>query len=98
IRIDKREDVVVGVNDFVVADESKSVPLLNIDADVERRQVERVRSVRASRNADTHRRAMEGVTAAASSGSNLVPAIVAAVEALATVGEIADAMRAGFGE
>jgi methylmalonyl-CoA mutase N-terminal domain/subunit len=98
IRIDKREDVVVGVNDFVVADESKSVPLLNIDADVERRQVERVRSVRASRNADTHRRAMEGVTAAASSGSNLVPAIVAAVEALATVGEIADAMRAVFGE
>ncbi len=88
----------VGVNDFVAADESKVVPLLNIDADVERRQVERVRRVRASRSADADRRAMEGVTAAASSGSNLVPAIVAAVEAFATVGEIADAMRAVFGE
>jgi methylmalonyl-CoA mutase, N-terminal domain len=98
IRIDKHEDVVVGVNDFVAADESKGVPLLNIDADVERRQVERVRRVRASRSADAHRQAMEGVTAAASSGSNLVPAIVAAVEAFATVGEIADAMRAVFGE
>ena len=98
IRIDKHEDVVVGVNDFVAADESKTVPLLNIDADVERRQVERVRGVRASRSADAHRRAVESVTAAASSGSNLVPAIIAAVEALATVGEIADAMRAVFGE
>ena len=98
IRIDKHEDVVVGVNDFVAADESKAVPLLNIDANVERRQVERVRGVRASRSAAAHRRAVEEVTATASSGSNLVPAIVAAVEAFATVGEIADAMRAVFGE
>ena len=98
IRIDQHEDVVVGVNDFTEAGEARSVPLLNIDADVERRQVERVRAVRASRSAEAHRRAIEGVTAAATNGSNLVPAIIAAVEAHATVGEIADAMRAVFGE
>jgi methylmalonyl-CoA mutase, N-terminal domain len=98
LRIDQREDIVVGVNEYVAAGESRSVPLLKIDADVERRQVERVRSVRASRSGDGHRRAMADVAAAASGGSNLVPAIIGAVEAFATVGEIADALRAVFGE
>jgi methylmalonyl-CoA mutase N-terminal domain/subunit len=54
--------------------------------------------VRASRSADACRRALEAVTDAARNGSNLVPPIVAAVEARATVGEIADAMRTVFGE
>ena len=69
-----------------------------IDPDVERRQIERLRAVRASRSADAWRAALDGVSRAARDGSNLVPPIIAAVEALATVGEISDAMRAVFGE
>jgi methylmalonyl-CoA mutase, N-terminal domain len=98
IAVDKGESIVVGVNEFAAATGSPAVPLLQIDADVERRQIERLRAVRASRSEGAHRTAIEAVTAAAASGSNLVPAIIAAVEARATVGEVADAMRSVFGE
>jgi methylmalonyl-CoA mutase N-terminal domain/subunit len=53
--------------------------------------------VRARRSADQWKAAMQGVADAARGGANLVPTIIAAVEAHATVGEIADAMRAVFG-
>jgi methylmalonyl-CoA mutase N-terminal domain/subunit len=101
VAIDAGRQVVVGVNAFDGQDdngETTTVPLLKIDADVERRQVERLRAVRAGRDADTHRAALQSVTDAATGGANLVPPIVAAVEARATVGEIADALRAVFGE
>jgi len=101
IAIDSGAAIVVGVNRFA-ADGGRSdgaaVPLFAIDPDVERQQVERVRAVRARRDANAARAAMAAVSDAARGGANLVPPIVAAVEAHATVGEIADAMRAVFGE
>jgi methylmalonyl-CoA mutase N-terminal domain/subunit len=69
-----------------------------IDPDAERRQIARVRALRASRSADAWRAAVDGVVLTARDGGNLVPPIVAAVEARATVGEIADALRLVFGE
>jgi methylmalonyl-CoA mutase N-terminal domain/subunit len=57
-----------------------------------------VRAVRAGRGESEWRDALAAVSKAARDGSNLVPAIVTAVEARATVGEIADSMRAVFGE
>jgi methylmalonyl-CoA mutase N-terminal domain/subunit len=90
------------VNTFkVTADEESSAgarPLLTIDPEVEQQQIARLRAVRATRSADTWRAGLDAVTAAARDGVNLVPPIVAAVEARATLGEIADAMRAVFGE
>ena len=76
----------------------RQIELLSIDPEVERRQVERVKTVRASRDASSWRAAMDAVSAAARSADNLVPPIIQAVEARATVGEIADAMRTVFGE
>jgi methylmalonyl-CoA mutase, N-terminal domain len=98
IAVDAAESIVVGVNKF--ADENAAAPIetLRIDPDVERRQIERVRAVRASRGEVAWRRALDGVSEAARLGANLVPPTIAAVEARATVGEIADAMRAVFGE
>jgi methylmalonyl-CoA mutase N-terminal domain/subunit len=98
--IDSRESIVVGVNRFnTIADcGSRIADLLTIDPDVERRQIDRVRALRAGRDAAAQRAAIDAVTRAARDGVNLVPPIVAAVEARATVGEIADAMRAVFGE
>src|SRR5438309_647384 len=87
--------VVVGVNRFADGN-GAAIETLRIDPDVERRQVERVRAVRAGRSADAHRSALAGIVDAARDGSNLVPAIIAAVETRATVGEIADAMRVVF--
>jgi methylmalonyl-CoA mutase N-terminal domain/subunit len=69
-----------------------------IDPDIERRQIERVRAVRAGRSDAAVQSALERVRAAARDGSNVVPPIVAAVEAMATLGDIATAMRDVFGE
>jgi len=72
--------------------------MFSIDPDVERRQVERVLALRAGRDAGTWRRSLDAVSQAARDGRNLVPPIVAAVEARATVGEISDTLREVFGE
>ena len=95
--IDAGRSVVVGVNKF--AERAPGVgALFHVDPEVEARQIARLRAVRASRDADAWREALAAVSRAASDGSNLVPPIVAAVEARATVGEIADTMRTVFGE
>jgi methylmalonyl-CoA mutase N-terminal domain/subunit len=69
-----------------------------LDPEVERRQITRLQELRASRDAGRCRAALDAVSRAAADGSNLVLPIVAAVEAHATVGEVADAMRSVFGE
>jgi methylmalonyl-CoA mutase N-terminal domain/subunit len=96
-RIDSGEDVVVGVNRFAV-DAGIPIDVLAIDPEIERRQIARVRAVRAARDGASCRAAIDEVTAAARGSANLVPPIVRAVEAHATLGEISDAMRAVFGE
>ena len=97
--IDVGEAVVVGVNRFADA-EGAGVggDLFRIDPDVERGQIERVRALRAGRSEQTWRRALGDVDGAARGGANLVPPIIAACEAQATLGEIADALRRVFGE
>jgi len=99
-RVDSGEAVVVGVNRFTETAEGRSgiADLLRIDPAVEARQIDRVRALRAARDAAACTAALDAVGRAARDGSNLVPPIIAAVEARATVGEIADAMRAVFGE
>jgi methylmalonyl-CoA mutase N-terminal domain/subunit len=95
--IDDGTQVVVGVNRF--ADERPpSIDILQIDADVERRQVARLRELRAGRSESEWRTALDRVRLAAGDGGNLVPPILGAVEAKATVGEISDTLRAVYGE
>ncbi|MGE0704823.1 MAG: methylmalonyl-CoA mutase [Vicinamibacterales bacterium] len=96
--IDAGESIVVGVNRFQNDDGRTAPDIFSLDPEVEARQVERVRRLRASRSRDVWQRAVAAVSSAARDGSNLLPPIVAAVEARATVGEIADAMRDVFGE
>ncbi len=98
VAVDDRTAIVVGVNGYADEARRRSPGIFRVDPDVERSQVARVRALRAARDADAWRTALAGVTRAASDGSNLVAPIVAAVEARATVGEVADAMRAVFGE
>jgi methylmalonyl-CoA mutase N-terminal domain/subunit len=73
-------------------------PLFQIDPEIERQQIGRLRELRASRSVTDWHAALERVRETAREGGNLVPPIVVAVEARATIGEIADAMRAIFGE
>jgi methylmalonyl-CoA mutase, N-terminal domain len=95
--VDRQEAVVVGVNRFQVGEE-KAVPLQRIDPDLEAKQVERVRALRAKRDPKTCQAAIKAVEDTARTGENLMPRILAAVEANATVGEISDAMRKVYGE
>jgi len=97
--VDQQDAVVVGVNRFQMqGEDEKAVPIQRIDPALEPKQVERLRSLRAGRNAETWRSAIRAVEDAARSGENLMPRILAAVEANATVGEISDAMRRVYGE
>jgi methylmalonyl-CoA mutase, N-terminal domain len=95
--VDRLEAVVVGVNRFQT-EEEKPIPIQRIDEALERKQVERLRALRARRNQDSWKTAITQVEEAARSGENLMPHIVNAVENFGTVGEISDALRRVFGE
>jgi methylmalonyl-CoA mutase N-terminal domain/subunit len=95
--VEANKRIVVGVNDFVVADE-EPIPVAKIDPALEREQVARVAAVRAKRNAAEHARALQALADAAAGEDNVLPPIIGAVKALATVGEIADVLRTRFGE
>jgi methylmalonyl-CoA mutase N-terminal domain/subunit len=95
--VDRGESVVVGVNRFEVEDE-RPIPIQKIDPTLEPKQIERLRALRARRDPGPWQTALQGVEDAARAGDNVMPKIVAAVEACATVGEISDAMRRVFGE
>jgi len=96
-QVDSQEAIVVGVNRFEV-EEEKPIPIQRIDPSLESKQIERVRALRAKRDARPWKAALAGVEDSARSGENLMPRILAAVEANATVGEISDALRRVFGE
>jgi len=95
--VEAGERVVVGVNRYG-AEGAPSPPLLRIDPEIERAQVERLRKLRARRDGARVGAALKEVEVTARSQRNLMPAILAAVKAYATVGEISDALRNVFGE
>ncbi len=95
--VDRHEAIVVGVNAFEL-DQEKSIPLLHMDESLERKQVERLRAVRAKRDQAKWQAAIKHVEDTARGTGNLMPVIVEAVEANGTVGEISDAMRHVYGE
>jgi len=96
-RVESGEQIVVGMNRFTL-EETTSVPVLRIDPELERQQIERLRLVKSRRDDAAAQQSLEGVERAASTDENLMPHIVRAVEAHATLGEISDRLRAVFGE
>jgi methylmalonyl-CoA mutase N-terminal domain/subunit len=94
--IESGERTVVGVNAFKSQDE-EPIAILKIDESVARAQVERLRSVRSSRAADRVKDTLMVVELAAKEGSNVVPPVIEAVKAYATLGEICDVFRKVFG-
>jgi methylmalonyl-CoA mutase, N-terminal domain len=95
--VDTGEQVVVGVNRFQ-ADEERPIPTMQVDPEIERTQVARLDALRARRDSAKAKAALAEVERRARSTENLMPAILSAVEAYATVGEISDALRRAFGE
>ncbi|MFL5649080.1 MAG: methylmalonyl-CoA mutase [Chloroflexota bacterium] len=95
--IESGDQVVVGVNRFR-DDEVHTPPLQRIDPEGERRQIERVRRVRAERSVEAWEAAMDRLATTAAGDANLMPPILDAVRAHATVGEISDGLRQAWGE
>jgi methylmalonyl-CoA mutase, N-terminal domain len=99
--VEKKEQIVVGVNDFVAPTEengARTIPTLRIDAEIERTQIARLNALRAKRDSALAKSALAELQRRAATNENLLPAILNAVEAYATIGEISDALRRVFGE
>jgi methylmalonyl-CoA mutase N-terminal domain/subunit len=97
-QVEAGERVIVGVNRFQEGQEGPPADILRIDPGLERDQVERVRALRARRGRAEWEAALAAVEETARGGGNLLPALVDAVLAWATVGEIAGRLRRVFGE
>jgi methylmalonyl-CoA mutase N-terminal domain/subunit len=95
--VETKEQVVVGVNDFI-AEEERGIPTLRIDPQIEREQIQRLQALRGKRDSGKAKAGIAELERRAGTNENLLPAILGAVEAYATVGEISDALRRAFGE
>ena len=95
--IESGKRIIVGVNKFRMEEREKT-PVFRIDPALERAQIETLRELKASRDAETLRSRLERLETAARGTENLMPAILDASEAYGTVGEISDTLRRVFGE
>jgi methylmalonyl-CoA mutase N-terminal domain/subunit len=95
--VEKKEAIVVGVNKFQI-DKPNVIPILKVDDRIEREQVERVRAVRAKRDAARADISISSLRDAAAGSENLLPRILDCVESHVTVGEISNTLRAVWGE
>lgn len=93
---DRGERVMIGVNKFVESDYER-IPTLKIDEQVEREHVARVQDMRKRRDAQRHQAALDQLRAAALAGENVMPALIEASEALATVGEMMATLQGVYG-
>jgi methylmalonyl-CoA mutase N-terminal domain/subunit len=96
--IETKERIVVGVNDYVLENEKIDIPVLKIDYESERSQVEFCKKVKAGRDAARVRAGLEKLRAAASGNDNTFPAILECARVYVSVGEMCDVLREVWGE
>lgn len=96
-RIENGEDIVVGVNKFTL-EEPPFEDILKVDDTLRTKQMARLKAVRESRDQQAVQQALDALCTAAQGTDNLMPRIIAAVEAYATIGEISDTLRSVWGE
>ena len=94
--VDRKEEIIVGVNDFVT-EEKRPIELLVIDESVAARQREKLAKLRRERDNAWAKGALEALASAAASDQNLMPVILDCVRAYATLGEMCDVLRRVFG-
>jgi len=95
--VDSGEQVIVGVNKYTTQ-EHHGAELLHVGADLEAKQMERLARLRGERNNQKVAQVLEKVSSVAKSNDNIMPVMIEAAEAYATVGEVSDALRQAFGE
>ena len=97
-KIDKKELIHVGVNDFIKEDEEIEIPLLEIGDEAENIQIESLTKLRKERDENMVQKALSRIQEACVNSDNIMPPIIEASKAFATMGEIVVAMKAEFGE
>ena len=97
-KVDSKQRIVVGVNEFVKDDEKIEIPILEIGDEVGQRQVEALNKLRTERDEDAVQQALSNIQEACINGTNLMKPIVDAAKAYATMGEIVISLKAEFGE
>jgi methylmalonyl-CoA mutase N-terminal domain/subunit len=95
--IDSKERIVVGVNEYVI-NEPVAIPILEMDREGEKRQLERLSRLRRERDNETVSIKLEALRQAAEGNENLMPYILDAVSIYATLGEVCGVLRKVFGE
>jgi methylmalonyl-CoA mutase, N-terminal domain len=95
--VEKREKIIVGVNDFV-QDDGEPVPILYIDETTAERQLSRLQELKRTRDNDRVRRALDALRDSARGTGNTMYPLIDSVRAYATVGEMCDALRDVWGE
>jgi len=97
-KVDSGERVIVGLNKYVMDEEPPSDDIFEIDGEVETRQRAKLAALRARRDNTKVDAALNNLTDAIKAGQNVMPQLVEAVKAYATIGEICKVMRQQYGE
>ena len=97
-QVEEKEKIIVGINKYVSAADEAKVPLLAIDPEVERDQIERTNEVRAKRDVGRWRESMDRLRGAAKAHGQLMPAFLECARSMATVGEQVQILKETYGE
>ncbi|MDQ7816817.1 MAG: methylmalonyl-CoA mutase family protein [Melioribacteraceae bacterium] len=95
--LERKEKIIVGVNEFVEEDEKVSIPILQISPDVEKKQHEKLTRLKAERNQELAEKSMSKISDAALSGSNIMPVLIEAADNYVTLGEMVEVLKQHFG-
>jgi methylmalonyl-CoA mutase N-terminal domain/subunit len=95
--IESGEKIIVGVNKFQ-AEETNATPVFKIDDNIRQLQSDKLKTLKTKRNKEQVEASLAAIAYAATSGDNLMPLVIEAVEQYATLGEISDTLRKVFGE
>ncbi|MCK6605488.1 MAG: methylmalonyl-CoA mutase family protein [Ignavibacteriaceae bacterium] len=95
--VDRKEKIIVGVNEFVEKDEKVEIPILTVSPEVERLQKKRLADMKQSRNQELVEESLREIGEAAVDGKNLMPVFVKAAHNYVTLGEMIDVLKEPFG-
>lgn len=97
-QIDRREKTVVGVNEYVQEESGGKIPLLRIDEAIQKKKIEQLRALKATRDQASVKSTLDAVRSTAKTDGNLMPPIIEAAKAYCTEQEICDVLREVFGQ
>ncbi len=97
LELDKKEKIVVGVNDFIEEEEKIDIPILTIPKEVEEKQIKRLKELRASRNNEKVKECLSALVQSAKDGTNLMPRILDCARNSVTLGEMCSELKTVFG-